>query len=151
METGKGWHNESMRHSEARLYGRTSSKQLRLKGSKKFMSNKQIEQEYNAISKPKYRTYEYTSKEEQAEFEKERKEHPSFTDKEVRQIVKDHEPEEKETRESSRQKALYFKKELLKETRKEHPDPDAIAYYRKEFLYWKRKTGKTYFVPVTKK
>lgn len=193
MVYGKGWHEDYSRHSEARLYGRASGTRKLSAPRMKGMSKKQIEQEYNVVSKPEFRTYKYTSKEEQAEFEKERKEHPSFTDKQVEQIVVDHEAEEKEHREKvvaeekeivkrakklkkqfpeitneealrsarfslqkeskeeSRQKALYFKKELLKEARKKNPDPQAVAYYRQQFLYYKRMTGKTYFVPVFKK
>lgn len=147
---GKGWHNETARHSEARLYGRASGKRKLSAPKMKGMTNKRIEQEYNAVSKPKYQTYQYTSREEQEEFEKERKEHPSFSDDQVKQIVQDHEPEEKETRESSRQKALFFKKQLIAEVKKPNPNKEAITYYRKEFLYWKQKTGKTYFVPVFK-
>jgi hypothetical protein len=105
MEEGKGWHNEYTRHSEARLYGRTSGTKLKAP-SMKGRTLKFVRVPYGKKSTPEHlREYKLAgvpnspvgTKEEIKEFYKERKEHPTFSDPQIKQIVKDHEPAERET------------------------------------------------------
>jgi hypothetical protein len=73
----KGWRRESLRHSRARKYGRAGGKYANdnWRYPKDVFSDKKS---FVGISKSN------------PEFKKEAKEHPSFSDKQVKQVVIDH-------------------------------------------------------------
>jgi hypothetical protein len=142
MVEGKGWHNEYTRHSEARLNGRASGNKLK-SDSNSMKHRVAVVSEQRKFWK---------------EFAKEKAEHPELSNEEVKQIVEDHakikSPSVVDIADMEIKpydKALYFKKQLVEEARKPNPDPQAIKYYSEQFRYWRKKTGKTYFVPVFKK
>ena len=76
-------------------------------------------------------------------FAKERKEHPSFTDKQVKQIIKDHAKADSvysvaSSDVSPKQKYTFHMKEVFKELKKDSPDWNAIKYHRAECEKYRR-------------
>lgn len=146
---GKGWHQESARHSLARRTGYAGGTKKKPRMIEIKPSGMTPQESWN-----KRIAARFPEKEERKEFLKERKEHPSFSDKQVKQIVKDHEAEEKEKQSfssvaeknvSDKEKADFHRKQILSELRKDKPDYKAIHYHRLESLKYLKK--RPVFVP----
>jgi len=89
----KGWHNESDRHAlsaKGIQSGRRKTPTIKDKEFRKWLQRKNIDDRI-LLSLGTSGTIGAYKK----EFLKEKKEHPSFTNKQIEQIVKDHKKEQK--------------------------------------------------------